>query len=309
MVKRFFVILFTAGVLLSASAADYFPIEVGNAWTFSYVSTSAPVVPNPLITRDSGTVKWDIFDNRNVEMINVYTVKLTHSLARRSMWPSDCTAVRIDSVFSPPRTTIDTVILRERIDQAGISFSDATCAFAVHDPTVAMPANLSAKDTTVPFVGALLPVACKKMIVSICSCLKGHYAYSFTLGPSIGPIEANINSVLPGSSFQEKWKLINREFPTAVLKATAPAAVLKTVAASQSLERVNCRLNLDHASPVRIEIIDLNGRVIRTLLKGLINAGYYRYSWSIPAHPAGVALLRVRTGTEDRCVRIMTGVK
>ena len=130
MVKLFFLPLLASGALFAASTADYFPVQERNAWTFSYVSTGAPVVPNPPTTRDSGTVKWEIVENRNVELVNVYTVNLTRSLVRRSMWPSDCTSVRIDSVFYPPRKTIDTVVLRERIDQDGIAFSAATCAFA-----------------------------------------------------------------------------------------------------------------------------------------------------------------------------------
>jgi hypothetical protein len=308
MVNRCFLIVIASGALLSAIAADYFPVQARNAWTFSYASTSAPVVPNPPATKDSGTVKWEIYSIEPVEMVTVTRIKQIRNLVRRTVTQSGIPE-GYDSVFSPPRTTIDTVILTERIDQAGIGFSNATCSFAVHDPAIAMPAELSLKDTTVSFQGT--PVACKKMIVSECSCLKRWYSYSFTLGPAIGPVEAYITMCpnLAGSAYRETWKLISRESPTHVISGTASPVIFKTIAVNLASGRIDCSLNLNHASPVRIEIFDLKGRVMQTLLKGNINAGSHRYSWSIPAHATGIAILRVRSGAEDRCVRIMTGIK
>jgi hypothetical protein len=305
MVKRFFLSVLTSVSLLTAAAADYFPVQERNAWTFSYTSISMPVVPNPLITKDSGTVKWDIFENRNVEMVNVYSVNVTYSLMRRTQTRSDTTLS--DSVFSPPRTTIDTVILTERIDQAGIAFSAATCAFAVHDPTTTMPAELSSKDTTVSFQGTA--IAGKKMIASDCSCLDKWYSYSFTLGPAIGPVEADIRlcSGVVGGSVTETWKLIDRDYPTAVIKGNVTPDACTTVAAEYSSGRITCSLNLGYPSPARIEVLDIKGRLIRPLFKGNLTAGSHRYIWSIPTKISGIAMLRIRTGTRDRCVRIITG--
>jgi hypothetical protein len=309
MIMRFFLLVAASGALLAAAAADYFPVQERNTWTFSYVSTGAPVVPNPPTTRDSGTVKWEIVENRNVEMVNVYTVNLTRSLVRRSMWPSDCTSVRIDSVFYPPRKTIDMVVLKERIDEAGIGFSPVSCAFAVHDPTASMPAGLSSKDTTLSFQGTA--IAGKRMIVSECSCLNAKYAYSFTLGPAIGPVEAYITMCpnLAGTSYRETWKLISREYPTSSLRGNSPPAALTSVAVNQSSGRIACSLNLGYSSPVHIELLDVKGRLIKTFYKRNLNAGVHRYSWDIPTRTCGVALFRVRTGAENRCVKIMMGVE
>jgi hypothetical protein len=308
MVKRLLICVVFSGAIWSSFAADYFPVEPRNAWTFSYMSVSMPVIPNPTTTKDSGTVKWEIVENRNVEMVNIYTVNLKHSLVRRTMTLSD-SSVKYDSVFSPPRITIDTVVLRERVDQTGIGFSNATCAFAVHDPTVAMPPELSSKDTTVSFDGS--PVAGKKMVVSECSCLDAKYAYSFTLGPAIGPVEAYITTcpTLAGSSYRETWKLISREYPTYALSGNASPVVCRTVAVNQSSGRIHCSLNLAFPSPVHIGFFDVKGRLIKTLFTGKLNAGVYRYSWNLPVKTVGIALLRMRTGEESRCIKIITGVE
>jgi hypothetical protein len=305
MVKHLFIFITASAALLRA--ADYFPVQTGNTWSFSYINLSMSIVPNPPITKDSGTVKWDIFENRNVEMVNVYSVKQTRCLIRRTKTRSDTSLY--DSIYSPPLTTIDTVLLTERIDQVGIGFSTATCAFAVHDPATAMPAELSSKDTAVTFQGA--SIDCKKMIVKECSCLKKQYSYSFTLGPSIGPIEAYISTCpnLTGFSFKETWKCTGREYPTPALHGTTPRAARTPVIVSRTSGRIACSIDLDHPSPVHIELLDLEGRLIRTLLQGKINAGIYRSSWGIPQKACGIALLRVRTGNEDRCVRVITGAR
>lgn len=323
MVKRFIAIVLASGALLSAAAADYFPVETGNAWTFSYVSTSMPVVPNPPTTRDSGTVKWEIYrlwqpptlaSNATLSTLNeaimIVGVIQTRSLVRRTLTQTGASGY--DSVFTPPRTKIDTISLSDNFPLSNeICFPGDTCPFAVHDPTIAMPVGLSSKDTTVPFVGSLLPIACKKMIVSECSCLHKWYSYSFTLGPTIGPVEASITQCpgLAGVAYQETWKLINREYPTAVLKGNAPHAGLKAVAASQSSGRITCSMRLGYSSQVHIEFLDVKGRLIKTLFKGSLNAGAYLYSWNSPRKTANIALLRVRTGTENQCIRIMTNAQ
>jgi hypothetical protein len=196
MVKRFFPFVLASGALLSAAAADYFPTEVGNAWTFSYVSTSSPVVSNPPTTKDSGTVNWEIYANIQTEESFAIGVRQMRRLLRRTLtqWGSP----GYDSVFSQPRTTIDTVVIIQSFQGGNdISFAAAPCPFAVHDPTIAMPAELSSKDTTISFQGTIS--AGKKMIVSACSCLKPRsletdpsYSYSFTLIPAIGPVAASI---------------------------------------------------------------------------------------------------------------------
>jgi hypothetical protein len=149
------------------------------------------------------------------------------------------------------------------------------------------------------------------MVVSECSCLNAKYAYSFTLHPSIGPVEAYITLCpnLAGSSYHETWKLISREYPTSILRGNSPPAALASVAVNQSSGRIDCSLNLGHSSPVRIEIVDLKGHLLRTLLQGQLDAGIYRYSWNIPINVSGIALFRVRTGVENRCVKIMMGVE
>jgi hypothetical protein len=309
MVKRFFLFALVSGSILYA-ATDYFPIQVGNAWTFSYVSIAAPVIPNPPTTKDSGTVKWEIVSNGMLEPLTeeilLVGVKQTRSLVRRTLTNSEPPG-DYDSVFTPPRMIIDTVRFWQPLlvsNAIPISFETDTCPFAVHYPTVAMPTGLSSKDTTVSFQGA--PVAAKKMIVSDCSCLKERYLYSFTLGPTIGPVEAYITMCpnLAGSSFKETWELISREYPITISRASTPSVLLEAATANQSLGRIFCSLDLGYSSLVQIEFLDVRGRLIKTLFKGNLNAGAYRYSWNIPTKTVGIALLRVRTRAEDRCIQI-----
>lgn len=313
MMKRFSLFIVASGAFLAAAAADYFPIQTGNAWTFSYVSTSMPIVLNPPTTRDSGTVKWEVVRNWGKDDPFFVAVFQTRSLAHRVI--TGGVAGNLDSAFSPPQFTVDSVFITESgfmlHDWAGLFFNDDSCAFAVRDPAGPMPAGLSSKDTTVPFVGSLLPIPCKKMIVSECSCLNAKYAYSFTLGPAIGPVEAYI-SICPGMagySYKETWKLLSREYPTAVLYGNAPRTALETITVIPTPGRITCSLNLVSSSPVRIELLDVKGCLIKTFFKGNLNAGAYRYSWNIPAKARGVAFLRMRTGAENRCVKIMTGVE
>jgi hypothetical protein len=306
--KRFFFFILASGTFLPAATAEYFPVQTGNVWTFSYASTSAPVVPNPPTTRDSGTVKWEIVSNIQTEESLVIGVKQTRDLVRRTLTQPGASGY--DSVFTSPRTKIDTIFLMEHLSPSnGICFPGDTCSFAVHDPTVAMPAELSSKDTTVLFQGS--SIAGKKMIVSECSCLHKWYSYSFTLGSAVGPVETYITPCpgLAGVSYKETWKLISREYPTAVSQGNARPDALKTVVANQSSGRISCRLNLDHSSPVRIEIVDLKGCLLRIMLQAHLSAGTYHYSWDFPANAPAIALLRVWTGVEERCVRIMTEVK
>jgi hypothetical protein len=308
MLKRFIVFVVASGALVAAAAADYFPTAEGNVWTFSYVSESMPVVPNPPTTKDSGTVTWEIYSNIQTEELFGIGIKQTRRLLRRTLtqWGS----LGYDSVFASPRTTTDTVLLIQSFQGSNeISFATNTCPFAVHDVTIAMPAGLSSKDTTASFLGTMS--AGKKMIVSECSCLKNRYSYSFTLVPAIGPVGAYITMCpsMAGSSYQETWKLVGRGFPTFVLKGNAAAAKHTMVSYSQSSGRINCSLRLSYSSPVCIDVLDSYGRLIKRLFKGNLNAGEFRYSWNMPTIARGIALLRVRTGANERCAKILTGVK
>jgi hypothetical protein len=309
MVNRFLLSVFMSGAFLAAAAADYFPIQTGNAWTFSYVSTSMPVVSNPPTTRDSGTVKWEVVRVQGRDDPLFVVVLQTRNLVHRVI--TGGSAGNLDTIFSPPQVTVDSVFITESgfmlHDWTGLFFSDDSCAFAVNDPAGQMPPGLSSKDTTVSIqFSNMAGIAGEKMIVSDCSCLKGLYSYSFTLVPGIGPVGASITicPTLAGSSLKETWSIISREYPTAVLYGNAPRTALETITVIPTPGRITCSLNLVSSSPVRIELLDVKGCLIKTFFKGNLNAGAYRYSWNIPAKARGVALLRVRTGAENRCVKI-----
>ena len=58
--------------------------------------------------------------------------------------------------------------------------------------------------------------------------------------------------------------------------------------------------NFEYAIPkkslVRIEIIDIQGRVIQTLVNQTKEPGYYRISWDTSVHPSGVYFYRLQAG-------------
>jgi hypothetical protein len=114
---------------------------------------------------------------------------------------------------------------------------------------------------------------------------------------------------IAGGSLKETWKLISREYPTAVLKGNTQPAAFKTFAAKQFSGRISCSLDLEYSSPVLMELLDVKGRLIKTILKGNLSAGAYRYTCNIPAKTVGIVMLRVRTGTENRCIRIFAGAQ
>ena len=295
---------------------DYFPVETGNAWTFSYTSTTAPVVLHPSTTRDSGTVKWEIYSNAQTEETLAIGIKRTRSLVRRTVTPTDCTSVKYDSVFTPSRIASDTITLAQAYAGANyICFAGDTCPFAAHDPAIEIPdrSPLTFKDTAVFFRNA--PVAGIKMLVSGCSCLQAHpweskpsSLLSFTLGPAVGPVGASITwcPSVGGSSYKETWELVGRDYPAVVLTGNARPAALQAAVPRHFPGRITWAFALDHSSPVRIELLDVNGRLLRTLLRGNLDAGVHRFSWNVPTNPLGLALLRVRTGAANQCTRFIT---
>jgi hypothetical protein len=59
----------------------------------------------------------------------------------------------------------------------------------------------------------------------------------------------------------------------------------------------NIRYQLPEASKVSIQIFDIQGREIVTLINDNVKAGYYNVIWNAPDNPAGVYLLRIEAGS------------
>ena len=74
--------------------------------------------------------------------------------------------------------------------------------------------------------------------------------------------------------------------------------------------RMRFTLSLEQRSPVALEIFDPQGRRIRTLARGMVEAGSSSYEWngttdSGSGLPPGLYFLRARLGTAERWERVV----
>ena len=63
------------------------------------------------------------------------------------------------------------------------------------------------------------------------------------------------------------------------------------------------RLNLDHAAPVRLNIYDVQGRLVRTLADRVFSAGGHDLTFDGEAFPAGTYFLFLKAGNEAAVIR------
>jgi hypothetical protein len=72
---------------------------------------------------------------------------------------------------------------------------------------------------------------------------------------------------------------------------------------------VTFSFNLASPAPVTLEICDLAGRVVATLVDGRLTAGDHRYSWNTEkngnSHPGGLYIYRFKTGNEIKSGKLM----
>ncbi|HUI90846.1 MAG TPA: hypothetical protein VLX68_01240 [Chitinivibrionales bacterium] len=298
-----FCLVWSASVL--CSAADYFPIETGNSWTFSFQSVYEPAVLNAPVTRDSGTVIWEMAGVYATMSTVAVAVKQTRSLARRSL--TSITTPGYDSVFAPPRITIDTVLLIQKGND--ISFLNDTSPIAVHDPNLPLPAGLSLIDTTITFQSKDL--AAKKTVpsmemntvspspISTSFSEKLPTYISFILGDSIGPIEAYIaiSKGWFGFGYQETWKLVSREYPAAVLKGNAQTLFSGSgITVSRNSSCITSSFCLPCPLPVYVVLTDLQGRMVQKVFAGTLDKGMHSFALNAPLRQSGILVLCVQTG-------------
>jgi hypothetical protein len=277
-----------------AFAADYFPLEKGNSWTFSFVSTTMVVIPNPPTTRDSGTVKWEVALKYGRDDPLMTLMVRTRSLVRHAI--TGGVVGNFDTTYSPPLVTVDTLTIEEHAPWNGLFFSGDTCSFAVHDPAGPMPAHLSLKDTSVPYGRAIIDG--KKTIPSSCSCYKNILWY-FVLADILGPVEAYLTWCpgMAGTSYHETWKLVSREYPAAV--KNGPVSLLKDrgIDISQTFGQMVFSLqSRSHGKEaVSAAIFTISGREIAR-----IAAAADKIIWNPESAPAGTYVIQVKSGNRIR---------
>lgn len=279
-------------------AADFFPLAQGNGWTFSYESRSTVIIPNSPITHDSGAVRWEIlYGLANSVVIRTYILE-TRTLCRRAFFND--TELVYDSIYSPPRTILDTILLQQGValTQTGrtsdsiknvISFYSAECPVALHDPAKPLPAELEIKDTAVHFNGSTL--SSKKTIPSECSCLDGN-AWSFVLADSIGPVEISISRCpgLAGTGYSETRRLTSRTFPASIGENPSVATRSRGIGITVSKRGIGVTQPLGAKYPISIALFDAAGRVINKY-SGIPGS----LLWNTESITPGIYILRGKT--------------
>jgi hypothetical protein len=252
------VMLFTAILTECTFAApDFFPLEKGNAWNFLFFSTSSAVIPNPPVTHDTGTISWEVLASTLAGGKNEYPIREVRNLVRRYQ-----TGIQnYDSVFSPPRVTIDTLVLTAAPLANDLSFKDATCACMVHDPVVPLPSGLTIKDTTVQYNQGTVNAV--KTIPANCSCSQS-LLWTFCAAQTTGPVEIYLTRCnIVGTSFHETRKLISRDFPTGIRAATVGALPPETIVTSGASRDIVCRFSNPFSGKTDAVLCDAQGRVMQ----------------------------------------------
>ena len=306
MKKTFFLCVSLA---MAAYAADYFPLNKGNVWNYSYESRTTVVYPDAPTTCDSGSVKWEALNGLGNSVFMLFYIKETLSLTRRTSFND--TQTFYDSVFSPARVTLDTVVFRQgvvltdtgRVSDSiknAISFSGANCPVTIHDPEKPLPVELKIEDTAVQFNGSTL--ACKKTISSECGCRDNINAWSFIMADTIGPVEVSITRCpgLVGTGFLEKRRLLSREYPTEVRPSHPGLSSDKQISVVYRSNRIFCETPFGLSHQVSVTVYSASGRTIGRFsgrAPGTI-------SWNTGIVPQGIYLVRIKTAAGSVSKRV-----
>jgi hypothetical protein len=293
--KKSLVLCFTFAA--TAWTKDFFPLNIGDAWNFSYESRTAAVIPEAPVTFDSGSVRWEVFSIEGSSVSMLMHVQEKRSLDRRRHVQNAQTGY--DSIFSPPRVILDTIVFRQgvapfdtgRVRDSiinAVSFSTATCAAVLHDPTKPVPAALIVKDTVMEYNGSSLD--CIATVPSLCSSL-GTAIWSFILADSIGPVEIAISPSAPGSDYFENRYLLSREYDTPVKNSTVITKRADGIVVA--IHAGHIRLTQPHGRPIPVSgiLYDASGRIVRTFPRQMAGA----VAWDTQSLPFGMYLLNIET--------------
>ena len=123
--KKSLVLCFAFAVTVLAQ--DFFPLTIGDAWNFSFESRTSVVIPEAPVTFDSGSVRWEVLYSEGSSVSMLMYVLEKRSLVRRRQMQNGQTVY--DSVFSPSRVTLDTIVFREGVTpfDTGRATAAASC--------------------------------------------------------------------------------------------------------------------------------------------------------------------------------------
>ena len=150
MFSRFYTTILTAYSL--SQAIDYFPVETGRSWVFSYVDFCGHSGGG---TTKEGSIRWTIGSKTVRNTLNgasVVKVIQKNELKRKKYSYLD-RANNYDSLFDPPRVSVDTLTF---IDSANVCIETATGRILVHDPQMLVPGKYCIIDSSLVINGSIL---------------------------------------------------------------------------------------------------------------------------------------------------------
>jgi hypothetical protein len=224
---RFFPIIVLSFVATIFAVGDHFPIAQGNTWLFSYVKSRGGW---GTVIKDSGTVQWQMQLVTNDSVTTTITILRTFNLCRNIYTPGPRElegggGTAFDSVFSPPRTSVDTLYITSSNRETGLGFKGDTCKAFVHDPKASLPTgSLSVRDTLLPCMGKMTSAS----IIDQAPC-RNIYADQelYITVQDIGPVEYHNHSspYLMDAFWEADWKLITTNVATSIKIRKSPVAL------------------------------------------------------------------------------------
>lgn len=202
------------------SAEDHFPFVQGSEWEFSRTRFSGGWGGG---VRDSGSLTWEVVSIEVLESFPVQYrigIEQTVSVARRVKTPAipEPDSAAYDSTFSPPRVSVDTVVLRGIDGVNGLWFEGDPCWSFVRDPGDSVPEGVAVEPRRVLFGGDSLdavrvdPGDCRRPPGYSQSCGEPEY---FTTADGIGPVAYYDRSdvCLMDANWSEDWRLRSYSIP------------------------------------------------------------------------------------------------
>jgi hypothetical protein len=292
-------VLLSLVLAATALAKDFFPLAIGDAWNFTFDSRTAQVIPESPVTLDSGTVRWEVLYGEGSSVCKIMHVLEKRGLVRHRQMLNGQTVY--DSLFSPPRITLDTIVFREgvapfdtgRVRDSiinAVSFSTATCPIAIHDPSKPVSADLGIKDTVIGYNGSSLD--CIATTPSICGNL-ATTAWSFILADSIGPVKIVIFPGAPGADYYENRYLLSREYNVSVKHRVMAVKWNNGFTVTFNAGHIRLIRPRGQTTPVSGVLYNASGRMVRTFPE----KSEVSITWEIKNVPHGMYLLHCKTAS------------
>jgi hypothetical protein len=259
------------------AAGDHFPIAQGKTWLFSYLDQRGGWGD---VLIDSGTVSWQMVqvttDGAAPGTVTT-TVRMlrTFNQYRKTYKPGGMMAgTANDSIFSPPRSKMDTVFFTSSTMETGIASRGDTCWSFVHDPKASFPAGkVSIRDTVVQYKGQ----ATAASIIDQKSC-RSRFSdrISYITVQDVGPVEYHNRSPedLMDAFWETEWKLV--DVATSVGHGEKPSTSTRTPLIRIHDKGIFFEGQVSCPGTLVVSFYNVNGVLLRTVETGISSAGFRR---------------------------------